>query len=118
MSLAQRALDAAGVGWRDVAAVATVEGRRDHPAIAALRLPVATFPAGVLHEAAAVPRPTGGHPPVAETAALLAAGAGAVLVVPKRKSARVTVAVARAAARAPGGPPPTDDLAPPGPSTR
>jgi len=118
VGLAQRALDAAGARWRDVAAVATVEGRRDHPAIAALRLPVATFTAGVLHEAAAVPRPTGGHPPVAETAALLAAGAGAVLVVPKRKSARVTVAVARAAARAPGGAPPTDEPAPPVPSTR
>ncbi len=128
VSLAQRALDAAGTAWREVAAVATVESRRHHPAIAALGLPVVAFPPAVLHRAAPDPRPAGGlsqaptdsrpaggHPPVAEAAALLAAGDGAVLVARKRKSARVTVAVARAAPRVAGGPP-RDEWEPRNPS--
>ncbi len=83
-----------------VSAVATVESRADHPALADLPWPVVSYPAEVL-AVVVVPDPRSrvsealGTPSVAEAAALLAAGPGAELVVPKRRADAVTVAVAR-----------------------
>jgi hypothetical protein len=99
MSLAE-----AGMTSDDVTAVATIESRRDHPAIAALGLPVVAFPPEELGQPDEPGRqgprgPAGGRPAVAEPAALRAAGAArtaAVLLVPKRRSDRATVAVAAA----------------------
>jgi cobalamin biosynthesis protein CbiG len=87
----------------DITAVATIETRRDHPAVQALGWPIATFAAD---ELAAVPTPnpsdrvanTTGTPSVAEASALLAAGDGAELFVTKRSSAHATVAIARPSA--------------------
>ena len=86
-----------------VAEVATIDRRRDHPALARLGMPVRAFTA---EELAGVDVPTPsqvvasavGTPSVCEAAALLAAGPGAELVVPKRSNAVATVAVARRAA--------------------
>jgi cobalt-precorrin 5A hydrolase/precorrin-3B C17-methyltransferase len=85
-----------------VAEVATIDRRRDHPALTRLGLPVRSFTA---EELAVVDVPTPsqlvasavGTPSVSEAAALLAAGPGAELVVPKRSNAVATVAVARRA---------------------
>jgi cobalamin biosynthesis protein CbiG len=93
-----------------VQAVATVEGRLEHPAVRALPWPARGYPADTL-AAVAVPNPSAvvaaavGTASVAEAAALLAAGDGARIVVPKRRSDHATVAVARIAAIEPGGNP-------------
>lgn len=95
--------------------VATVDRRRDHPAVVALGdtdatgalaamvgdgvLPVVAFPSSLLADvdvatpSAAVAEAIG-TPSVAEAAALLAAGPGARLVVTKRKGTTATAAVA------------------------
>ena len=85
--------------------VATVDLRRNHPAVLALaddgesRYDVVAFPASLLSEVD-VPTPSAtvaeaiGTPSVAEAAALLAAGPGARLVVAKQKSTIATAAVA------------------------
>ena len=95
-------LAAAGLAPASVGTVATIDRRREHPAVVGLGRPVRAFPAA---ELAVVPTPhpsatvaaAVGTPSVAEAAALLAAGPGAALVVPKRTSARATVAVVRRA---------------------
>ncbi len=89
-----------------VAAVATIDRKRDEPAIVALAehlgVPLRTMPADAL-AAVAVPNPSAvvaaavDTPSVSESAALLAAGPGAALIVEKHKSAEATVAVARRA---------------------
>jgi cobalt-precorrin 5A hydrolase/precorrin-3B C17-methyltransferase len=87
-------------------AVATIDGRDRHPAVAGAAggLPVLAFPASLL-AAVDVPNPSYtvdeavGTPSVAEAAALLAAGPGARLVVEKRRGATATAAVAAAPAR-------------------
>jgi cobalamin biosynthesis protein CbiG len=108
-ALVATSLAEAGMTCDDVTAVATIESRRDHPAIAALGLPVVAFPPEELAKpdepGGQGPRnPAGGRPAVAEPAALrVAALAGtAVLLVAKRRSARATVAVAAATAAAGG----------------
>jgi cobalamin biosynthesis protein CbiG len=99
-ALVDQALRAAGATRACVALVATVDGRADHPALAALGWPVVAFTREQLaHRYPDRSAPGSSGPArlaVAEPAALLAAGPGAVLVVPKRRSARATVAVARA----------------------
>lgn len=99
-ALVHAALAEAGIGPDAITAVATIDTRRHHPAVAALGAlaPVVAFPAAALAPAA-VPasgdRPP--HPAVAESAALRAAGEGATLVLRRRKGPRSTVAVARVA---------------------
>jgi len=105
-TLAQQALMAAAIGADDVAAVASIDSRRDERAILAvageLGVPVTFFTAARLEEetpriknpSAIVFARVGCHG-VAESAALAAAGAEAALVVPKIKSAHATAAVAR-----------------------
>lgn len=96
------ALDDASLAAESLAAVATIDRRKDEPALVELGLPVVSFAA---HELARVdvPTPSGavanavGTPSVAEAAALLAAGPGSTLVVAKRKNDVATVAVARRA---------------------
>lgn len=96
-------LAGAGLARASVAEVATIDRRRDHPAVQGLGLPVRAFRA---EELAAVDVPTPslvtaaavGTPSVAEAAALLAAGQGGELVAPKEKNAVATLAVARRAA--------------------
>lgn len=96
------ALDRAALSWSSVAEVATIDRRRDHPAIVALGRPVTALPAPTLADVP-VPTPsavvarTVGTPSVAEAAALAAAGADATVVVPKQVTARATAAVARRA---------------------
>ncbi len=94
-ALRRRALAPESIG-----VVATIDRRRDHPAILGLGLPVRSFPAeelaGVL-----VPTPSDtvaaavGTPSVAEAAALLEAGPGASLVLAKQVFSRTTIALAR-----------------------
>lgn len=89
-----------------VGAVATVEAKRDEPAVvglaARLAVPLRVLPATAL-AAVEVPNPSPvvaaavGTPSVAEAAALLAAGPGAALVATKQRSNEATVAVARRA---------------------
>lgn len=98
------ALAAAGLHDDAVAAVATVEAKRDEPAIVALArqldVPLRVMSAAAL-ASVEVPNPNAvvaaavGTPSVAEAAALLAAGPGAALAVEKQRSADATVAVAR-----------------------
>ncbi|MFR0356574.1 precorrin-3B C(17)-methyltransferase [Streptomyces sediminimaris] len=111
-ALVEGALRDAGLSARSVAALATVDAKRDEPGIveAAARfgVPVLTHPAEELAKVA-VPNPSGapltavGTPSVAEAAAL---ARGGELLVPKRKSARAdghaamaTCAVVRRPAR-------------------
>jgi cobalt-precorrin 5A hydrolase / precorrin-3B C17-methyltransferase len=92
----------AGLAAASVAALASVDAKRDEPGLAeaarARRWPLRFHPAEELARVP-VPNPSAaaaravGTPSVAEAAAL--AGGRAELVVPKRKTARVTVAVAR-----------------------
>lgn len=97
-TLVHAALAEVGIDPGAVTAVATVDIRRDHPAVVALGLaPVVSFPAAELAPAPATGARPPHHPAVAESAALRAAGEGATLVVPRRKAARSTVAVARVA---------------------
>jgi cobalt-precorrin 5A hydrolase/precorrin-3B C17-methyltransferase len=110
--LIEDALREAGLSPRSVAALATVDAKRDEPGIVAaaarLGVPVLTYTAEEL-ASVEVPNPSGaplaavGTPSVAEAAAL--AGGGELLV-PKRKSARAdghaamaTCAVVRRPAR-------------------
>jgi cobalamin biosynthesis protein CbiG len=87
--------------WQDVVEIATLDSRRDHPALARLSVPVRFLSARALaevrvpHPSAAVERVTG-TASVAEAAALSAAGAQ-VLLVPKRCTPSVCTAVARLA---------------------
>ena len=105
-ALLDLALAEAGLARASVGSVATIDRRRDHPAVAALGLAVQAFSPAEL-AAVAVPNPSStvaeavGTPSVAEAAALLAAGPGASLAVAKQRSATGTVAVARR--RAPAG---------------
>ena len=98
----------AGPGRGSVAdgfAVATIDGRADHPAIrtaaAAAGGPLLAFPSSLLgmvdvpHPSVAVAEAVG-TPSVAEAAALLGAGPAARLVVAKRKGPTATAAVAQA----------------------
>jgi cobalt-precorrin 5A hydrolase / precorrin-3B C17-methyltransferase len=92
----------AGLAAASVAALASVDAKRDEPGLAeaarARRWPLRFHPAEELARVP-VPNPSAaaaravGTPSVAEAAAL--AGGRAELVMPKRKTARVTVAVAR-----------------------
>jgi cobalt-precorrin 5A hydrolase/precorrin-3B C17-methyltransferase len=99
----------AGGGVDRAVAVATIDRRADHPAVAGAAggLPVVAFPASLL-AAVDVPNPSDavveavGTPSVAEAAALLAAGPGARLVVEKRRGATATAAVAAGPARTGG----------------
>ncbi|EPD57986.1 precorrin-3B C(17)-methyltransferase [Streptomyces sp. HGB0020] len=112
LELVEAALRDAGLSPRSVAALATVDAKRDEPGIveaaARLGVPVLTYPAEELAEIE-VPNPSGaplaavGTPSVAEAAAL---ARGGELLVPKRKSARAdghasmaTCAVVRRPAR-------------------
>ncbi|MHB8246035.1 MAG: precorrin-3B C(17)-methyltransferase [Acidimicrobiales bacterium] len=105
-ALLAAALSDGGLERASVARIATIDRRRDHPAIRSLNLPVDSFTPEVL-AAVDVPSPSPvvhsavGTPSVAEAAALVAAGSGAQLVVAKRVSAHATVAIARRAS-APG----------------
>jgi cobalamin biosynthesis protein CbiG len=109
-ALVRGALAEAGIDVGAVAAVATVEGRLEHPAVRALPWPARGYAVDTL-AAVAVPNPSdrvaaaSGTASVAEAAALLAAGDGAELIVPKRRSEHATVAVARSAVDNPGGTP-------------
>lgn len=99
-ALVDDALASAGLSWRAVAELATIDVKANEPGIVALGLPMRTFPADVLARLA-VPNPSDavrdavGTSSVAEAAALAAAGPDAVLLVEKRRSANATVAVAR-----------------------
>ncbi len=101
-ALVDRALGDAGLARASVGSLATIDRRRDHPAVTALGLDVQAFSAAEL-AAVVVPNPSAavagavGTPSVAEAAALLAAGPGGSLVVGKQRSAAATVAVARRA---------------------
>ncbi|MFB7614117.1 cobalamin biosynthesis protein, partial [Kitasatospora sp. NPDC056181] len=105
--LIHRTLLEAGLPASDLARLATLTGKGDHPAVRRaaelLGLPVDEHPADEL-AAVAVPNPSAsvgeavGTTSVAEAAAL-ASAPGGELVVGKQKSATVTVAVARAAVR-------------------
>lgn len=102
LALIDEALAEAGVGSRDVHALATVDRRAEEPAmVGAARARgwrLRTHPAAAL---SAVPVPTPspvvaahvGTPSVAEAAALLTSGATTLLVA-KRRSAHATCAVA------------------------
>jgi cobalt-precorrin 5A hydrolase/precorrin-3B C17-methyltransferase len=108
VELVHAALDAAGLARLSVAALATVEAKKDEPGIVAaaarLDVPLLVYPAPAL-AAVPVPNPSAaplaavGTPSVAEAAALLGAGPGGELVAEKRKSAMATAAVARRRAR-------------------
>ncbi|MDP8974888.1 MAG: precorrin-3B C(17)-methyltransferase [Actinomycetota bacterium] len=93
----------AGLAWHSLAEVATIDRRRDHPAVTRLGLAVRAFTAEEL-AAVDVPTPSAvvasavGTASVCEAAALLAAGLDAELVVHKRSNAVATLAVARRAA--------------------
>jgi len=94
LELVEGALRDAGLSPRSVAALATVDAKRDEPGIVAaaarLGVPVLTYPAEELAKVE-VPNPSDaplgavGTPSVAEAAAL---ARGGELLVPKRKSAR------------------------------
>lgn len=94
------ALEVAGLAPESVGLVATIDRRRDHPALAELGLPIVGYPASLL-ATYAVPHPSPtvaaavGTPSVAEAAALAGAGPGGELVVDKQVHPQVTVAVAR-----------------------
>jgi len=100
--LLDRVLDEASLAVESVGTVATIDRRKDEPALVELGLPLAAFAADELARVD-VPTPSDvvatavGTPSVAEAAALLAAGPGATLVVTKRKNEVATVAVARRA---------------------
>ena len=100
-ALAGEVLDAGGMGWSSVTAVATTERLAGDARLAALGVPVVGFPAGSLAAVEGTQRSAraavaAGTPSVAEAAALLAAGPGARLLVAKRRAARVPGALAGA----------------------
>jgi cobalt-precorrin 5A hydrolase/precorrin-3B C17-methyltransferase len=98
--LLEEALTAGGLARDSLSEVATIDQRREEPAVASLGLPVRSFAAEELRTVT-VPTPSGvveaavGTPSVAEAAALLASGPGGRLVVNKRHTAHTTVAIAR-----------------------
>jgi cobalt-precorrin 5A hydrolase/precorrin-3B C17-methyltransferase len=98
--LLEHALMLCGLDRRAVAAVATIDRRRHHPAVVSLGLPIISFTAATLAEVD-VPSPSGtvertvGTPSVAEAAALLASGPGGGLVLEKHTSPRATVSLSR-----------------------
>ena len=107
ITLALTVLAEAGLVPDAVAAVASIELKRDEPGIlalgSALRVPARFFPAerllaetGRLSERSATVFRATGCWGVAEAAALAACGSEGVLLVPKRRSPRATCAVARA----------------------
>ena len=94
-------IEAARCTWVDVVEIATLESKRDHPALA--RLPVAVrFLSAAALAGVRVPNPSApveqgtGTASVAEAAALSASGAVALLV-PKRCTPTVCTAAARLA---------------------
>jgi cobalt-precorrin 5A hydrolase/precorrin-3B C17-methyltransferase len=103
VGLVRRALAAAGLAERSVAALATVDAKAEEPGIVAAAaefgVPLTTYPAAGLARIP-VPNPSTaplaavGTPSVAEAAAL-AGAPGGQLVAEKRKSAMATAAVAR-----------------------
>lgn len=106
--LAEAALAEAGLAAGALAAIVSIELKRDEPAVlalaAALGVPARFFTAahllaetGRLSERSAAAFRATGCWGVAEGAALAACGPGGVLVVPKRRSRRATCAVACAA---------------------
>ncbi|MBA5804142.1 MULTISPECIES: cobalamin biosynthesis protein [Rhizobium] len=106
LALAIEALDVAGIGAAELAAIASIDSRRLEPAILAVAahfsVPAVFFDAPRLEEetprlanpSAFVFARVGCHG-VAEAAALAAAGPDAELAVAKIKSAHATAAVAR-----------------------
>ncbi len=96
----ERALAEAHLEPAAVAALATIDRRRLHPALLAQGLPLVGFSAAQL-TTVRVPHPSSvvaeavGTPSVAEAAALLLAGDGAELAYPKRANGPVTIALAR-----------------------
>jgi histidinol-phosphate aminotransferase len=91
-------VEAARCTWPDVVEIATVDTKRDHPALAQLTVPVRFLSASALagvrvpHPSVAVERATG-TASVAEAAALWASGT-LVLLVPKRCTPSVCTAAA------------------------
>jgi cobalt-precorrin 5A hydrolase/precorrin-3B C17-methyltransferase len=108
VELVHAAVDGAGLARPSVAALATVDAKKDEPGIVAaaarLGVPLLTYSAQAL-AGVPVPNPSAapltavGTPSVAEAAALLWAGPRGELVAEKRKSAMATAAVARRGAR-------------------
>jgi cobalt-precorrin 5A hydrolase/precorrin-3B C17-methyltransferase len=105
-ALAARALFEAGIGMRELAAVASIDSRRGEAAIlaaaASFSVPAVFFDAPRLErETPRLKNPSAivfarvGCHGVAEAAALAAAGPTAELVLAKIKSARATAAIAR-----------------------
>ncbi len=108
-ALAESVLAEAGLAAGAVAAIVSIEVKRDEPAVlalaAALGVPARFFTAarllaetGRLSERSDAAFRATGCWGVAEGAALAACGEDGVLIVPKRRSRRATCAVARAAA--------------------
>jgi cobalt-precorrin 5A hydrolase/precorrin-3B C17-methyltransferase len=106
-ALAEAALVEAHLAAGAVAAVVSIELKRDEPAVlalaAALGVPARFFTAArLLAETGRLSKPSAaafratGCWGVAEAAALAACGGDGVLIVPKRRSRRATCAVARA----------------------
>lgn len=99
-ALVDEVLGAEGLAWSSVAAVATIDRRRDHEAVVGLGRPVVAFTAEQL-AGVEVPTPSDvvaaavGTASVAEAAAVLAGGAGSSIVVAKRRNEVATVAVVR-----------------------
>jgi cobalt-precorrin 5A hydrolase/precorrin-3B C17-methyltransferase len=110
MALVASALEVAGVEPGQVAGLASIDSRRDEPAMALvaarLALPSVFFDAETLEqETPRIKNPSDvvfarvGCHGVAESAALAAIGPHAEFVLPKIKSAHATVAIARALLR-------------------
>jgi cobalamin biosynthesis protein CbiG len=99
-AMIDEALTVTAVPRAGVRAVATIDTRAAHPALAAIGWPLMAYRDQELAQVK-VPTPNAdverrtGTPSVAEAAALLAAGHGSDLVLTKRTSGRVTVAIAR-----------------------
>ncbi|MBC6404480.1 MAG: cobalamin biosynthesis protein [Rhodospirillales bacterium] len=103
VTLVERALEM--LGTQELAALATSEGKRGEPVLAAaakLRMPLHFFGNAALDRLrdrvtapSARVRAATGLTSVAEAAALAAAGPGAILALPRIQSARATCALAR-----------------------
>ena len=105
LALAALALEEAGLDPAWLVALATIDGKREEPAMGAVAahysIPLLFFDAATLErETPRLKNPSDrvfrlvGCHGVAEAAALAAAGRQAVLLVPKRKSGFATVAIA------------------------
>ncbi|MCL5948401.1 MAG: precorrin-3B C(17)-methyltransferase [Actinobacteria bacterium] len=93
-------LSESNISRQAIESLATIDTRRDHPAVRSFNLPVRSYTAQHLSQVdipnpSQVVRDTVGTPSVAEAAALLAAGPGAILVVDKITATTATVAIAR-----------------------